>query len=79
MVKPVVAMVAVSFLPGVLRAPGVRDLTRCQSRWGRGLWSGHVSDKETEAVSLPRVPRGPEARSSGWNERLGACNTHPEP
>ena len=60
MVKPVVAM---SLLPGVLRALGVRDLTRRQSRCGRGLWSGHVLDKETEAVSLPRVPREPEARS----------------
>lgn len=78
-VKSVVMLVVVSFLPGVLRALGVHDLTRCQSHCGRGAVVSHVLDRETAAVSLPRVPRGPKARSSGWNVRLGVCNTHPEP
>lgn len=47
--------------------------------WEERLWSGRVLDKETEAVSLPRVPRGPKARSLGWNARLGVCRPHPEP
>lgn len=83
-VKSVVMLVVVSFLPGVLRALGVHDLgvhdlTWRQSRCGRGAVVSHVLDRETAAVSLPRVPRGPKARSSGWNVRLGVCNTHPEP
>ena len=60
-----------SALPGEVRALGVHDPTRLRASVEGGAVVRPRVGQRDRAVSLPRVPRGPKAWSSGWNARLG--------